>query len=130
MRRGASSMSRIRPWIGVLLISATGVVLWIVLSHQKTGVRFDSATWKGAEGIRDPVRLMMVDDLLSRYKIVGMSRNEIDQLLGVPTPTMYFKDYDYVYWLGPERSYISVDSEWLGIRFENNIAVEARLLKD
>ena len=35
---------------------------------------------------------------------------------GVPPPTDYFREYDYAYWLGPERGLFSIDSEWLVVR--------------
>ncbi len=94
---------------------------------------FDSELWKSAEGIHDtdnPIRLQMIDDFLGHYQLVGMSRSEIDALLGVPQPTGYFKNYDYVYWLGPERSAFGIDSEWLGIMFSNNAVAQVQILKD
>ena len=45
-------------------------------------------------------------------------------MLGKPTATNYFKDeYDMVYWLGPERGFIGIDSEWLAISLDPNGAV-------
>jgi hypothetical protein len=95
-------------------------------------IRFDSAAWKDAfrEDGWNPVRLRMVDDLLSRHRLVGMSTEEIDELLGPATPTGHFGAYDYVYWLGPERSFISIDSEWLGLKFDGGRVVEASILRD
>lgn len=72
----------------------------------------------------------MVDDLLSKHNLVGLSTKEVEVLLGKPPKTGYFKDYDYVYWLGPERSTFSIDSEWLGIKFQNGVVVKVDLLSD
>lgn len=72
----------------------------------------------------------MVDDLLARYELVGMTRDKVDELLGVPPETAYFTGFDYVYWLGPERGFISIDSEWLCIDFEDGVVVDARLMRD
>jgi hypothetical protein len=91
---------------------------------------FDSATWKAAANKDDPVRLRMVDELIAEHKLLGKPRAEIDGLLGAPPQTSYFSEYQYVYWLGPERSFIPIDSEWLGIRFENDRVVEVKLLND
>jgi hypothetical protein len=55
----------------------------------------------------------MVEDLLRRMPLVGMNRDEVVGLLGEPTRSGYFKDYDLVYWLGPEPGLLSIDSEWL-----------------
>ena len=78
----------------------------------------------------ESVRLNMVDDLLRRYKLVGMSRTELEALLGKPPPTGYFANYDYVYWLGPERGFISIDSEWLCIKFKDDIVIDAKICRD
>jgi hypothetical protein len=95
---------------------------------------FDSVVWKSSlseNSLANPVRLRMVDSLLRRHRLVGMSRAEIAALLGTPHPTEYFRNYDLVYWLGPERGFISIDSEWLVIRFDSNDRVaEARIVRD
>ena len=94
-----------------------------------SGQRFDSDTWKSVAG-SDATRLAMVDDLLARYELVGMTREEVDGLLGVPTETGYFANFEYVYLLGPERGFISIDSEWLCIDFEDGVVSDARLMRD
>ena len=43
------------------------------------------------------IRVRMVDDLLARHKLVGMARAQVEELLGVPPATPYFREYDYVY---------------------------------
>jgi hypothetical protein len=73
----------------------------------------------------------MVDDLLRKHPLIGKSRVEVEKLIGIPPPTEYFRSYDLVYWLGPERSFFGIDSEWLGVRFDSNQrVVEATLLRD
>ncbi len=79
---------------------------------------------------KDYVRIKMVDDLLNRNNLIGMSKNEVNDLLGVPPKTEYFSNYDYVYWLGPERGFMSIDSEWLVIKFENDKVIEAKITRD
>jgi hypothetical protein len=75
--------------------------------------RFDAAAWREpalAYG-ESAVRGCMVDDLLARHNFRGQSRSQVTALLGEPRPTDYFTEYQLVYWLGPERGLISVDSE-------------------
>ena len=57
------------------------------------GTRFDSAKWRAQKGY-DPIRIEMVDDLLRRHRLVGKSRAEINDLLGIPPETAYFASYD------------------------------------
>lgn len=80
---------------------------------------FDSLEWRNslAEERTDPVRIRMIDDLLSRHGLKGMSRAQIDSLLGTPPKTSYFPEYEND-WLGPERGFIRIDSEWLGLQFD------------
>jgi len=84
---------------------------------------FDSASWKTSltSDSLDPIRLRMVDDLLHRHRLRGMTREEVVSLLGTPPETNYFRDYDLVYWLGSEGGYFSFDSAWwLAIKFGGN----------
>jgi hypothetical protein len=95
--------------------------------------RFDSAAWQDSTLVFGPlaVRGCMVDNLLSKHRLSGQSRASVVALLGEPRPTNYFRDYDLVYWLGPERSLISVDSEWLVMRLDpSNRVTEVRLTTD
>jgi hypothetical protein len=78
----------------------------------------------------------MVDDLLSKHQLVGRTRSEIDNLLGVPPPnrnyfegTDYYKHYDYVYWIGEQEGLFG-SYEWLVIKFKNNIVNDARLISE
>jgi hypothetical protein len=73
----------------------------------------------------------LVDDLLRSHELRGRSRSEVVALLGEPPKTDYFREYDLVYWLGPERGFISIDSEWLVMRLDSLGRVsEYRLVTD
>ena len=72
----------------------------------------------------------MVDDLMRTRPLVGMSRAQLEELLGVPPPSEYFREYDYVYWLGPERGFVSIDSEWLVVRCGGDVVVSAQVVTD
>jgi len=99
--------------------------------HQ---ARFDSKGWK-ANALDGspmwPTRLRTVDDLLKRHLLDRLSREELESLLGPGFHTNYFPDWDIAYRLGPERSFIRIDSEWLVIRLDSSAAVkEYRLTVD
>ena len=109
------------------------IFLGPIVSDYANRTQFDSVSWKNDQLVdnwENSIRLRMVDDLLKKHELVGMTRNQVDELLGIPKPTGYFNDYEYVYWLGPERGFISIDSEWLGVKFKNNIVIEAKILRD
>jgi hypothetical protein len=73
----------------------------------------------------------MVDDLLAHHKLVGLSRTEVIALLGEDPRSEYFSDYDFVYWLGPERGGVSTDSEWLVMKFgASDEVIEAKVATD
>ena len=95
--------------------------------------RFERARWRDSAQAYGPlaVRGCMVDDLRERHRLRGRTRADVVALLGEPRPTSYFREYDLVYWLGPERSPISVDSEWLALRLDSTGRVtEERLVTD
>jgi len=113
-----------------VLVLAT-ISLWFWSTHSDRAP-FDSVAWKVGEQLAGDrgVRLRMLDDLLRRHKLAGLSRAEVDDLLGPPTETGYFKEYDRVYWLDPERGFLSIDSEWLALKFEQDRVVAARIVRD
>jgi len=123
-----------------LWATGVGVFLYILivsflffspkLKSYKSQTAFESTKWKLHLSDGDFAKQTMVDDLLSRYQLVGMTRANIEELLGTPQSTNYFKDYDYVYWLGPERSVFAIDSEWLGIKFNDDMVVKAEIIID
>jgi outer membrane protein assembly factor BamE (lipoprotein component of BamABCDE complex) len=126
---------------GVLLIAVLGVALLKVvrpvvfpLPMDRCGSkRFDQAAWLDSARAysRAAVRGCMVDDLLRKRPLYGMTRPQVQALLGVPPATDYFETYDLVYWLGPERGMISIDSEWLVIKLDTGGRVsDAHLVTD
>ena len=95
--------------------------------------RFDPVVWQDSIQVYSDLkpRGCMVDDLLAHYKLVGMTRAEIVRLLGEPRPTAYFREFDLVYWLGSERGWLSIDSEWLVMKLDGTGRVlEAKLVTD
>ena len=83
---------------------------------------FDSSGWQDSARVfsQDPIRIRMVDDLLERHELDEMTRAEVVALLGEPDKTPYFREWDMVYWLGPERGLMGIDSEWLVLRLDEH----------
>lgn len=92
---------------------------------------FDADKWELSEAIKGHPRLTIVDSLIESGLLDGKSREDVFALLGHPPKTGYFRDWDAVYWLGPERGFIRIDSEWLVIRFDDAGRVsEYQLMRD
>jgi outer membrane protein assembly factor BamE (lipoprotein component of BamABCDE complex) len=85
---------------------------WFTL---RPGRHFDRALWRNS-ATPASVRLRMADDLVNSQKLVGLTRQQVVELLGEPPKTEYFKEFDLVYYLGAERGFISIDSEWLVLK--------------
>jgi hypothetical protein len=79
---------------------------------------FDPTAWKDEVKMQQGCRLEMADWLIEKGTLHNKTRAEVIELLGEPPKTGYFKDWDLVYWLGDERGFISIDSEWLVVRLD------------
>ncbi len=115
--------------VGYFLLIGTLILRPVVQSYFNR-TEFISSKWKGALENENSVKINMIDDLLKKHELIGMSMKEIEDLLGRPPQTGYFKEYDFVYWLGPERGVFSIDSEWLGIKFHEGKVIKADILRD
>jgi hypothetical protein len=98
-------------------------------------IAFDRSAWLAGETAdfsSDAPRLRMADGLIASRVLLAKHRSEIEAMLGQPTSTAKFRAYyDLVYWLGAERGFISIDSEWLVLRFDTAGRVaEARIVRD
>ncbi len=91
---------------------------------------FESSVWKATEATYsiESIRLRMVDDLLKTHPLVGLTRAEVESLIGPADDTEYFSNFDMVYFLGPERHPFAVDSEWLLISLDSNGRVTEAVL--
>jgi hypothetical protein len=111
---------RVFGLIAVLL--AVGLSTIGAVHYWKTRpLPFDRAVWNAeAADLDDFRRHRMADWLLKERRLVGMSRAEIVSMLGEPTDTSHFRDYDLVYVLGGERGWMSIDSEWLLMKLDTS----------
>ena len=126
---------------GVLVVGFPFVVVggllaqtnWKQWQHCRGYTQFNPALWNDPALSAEPtyVRLCMVDDLLAKYLLMGRSQAGVIELLGAPEPANGFAGYDLVYVLGPERSFISIDHEWLVIKLDAAGYVnDAKLMTD
>ncbi len=89
--------------------------------------RFDAVAWRKQEqsdgNLTWPARLCMVDDLMSSGRLDGLASEQVVELLGPPHDKGFpfgSAQCDIHYYLGPERGFIRIDSEWLFIAFDKN----------
>ena len=106
------------PFIGGVLTHwalAAGFVLFgDIASDHWHRRRFDAAEWRRNDRSNPswPARLTMVDDLLKRHDLHGLTRDSVETLLG-PGERPSTTEWDFEYYLGPERGLMRIDSETL-----------------
>ncbi len=136
-----SKRKRVILWITIptLLIAAPflllfGYIGFLTAKEHLNRVPFESSAWKRASvddcQSKDATRIRMVDDLLNKNVLKGISKQEVEGLLGEPDQTMYFKNYDMVYCLGRERGFMPLDSEWLVLKLNQGHVQEFRVVRD
>ncbi len=125
-------------WLGlstaILIASAFAIAgvwdFYCERSRQQAEI-FDGELWRDPKSIKEGVRLAMADGLIARGELRGLTRSAVVELLGEPPPPEYFRDWDMVYRLGMERSYVSIDSEWLVIQLgPDGRVIDYRLERD
>lgn len=121
--------------LGVVSVYAC-FYLWLFFGWQirdwMNRTSFDSTVWRENAGVFSEFndRQRMVNDLLDRYELLGLPSDSLDRLLG-PSDNSDLGDWDRVYFLGPERGWISIDDEWLSIRLDSDIVVtEVNIISD
>jgi hypothetical protein len=95
--------------------------------------RFDATAWKRDAGhdTKWPTRLTMANDLVESCVLDGKTKAQVLELLGPETVTDKWKDWELVYWLGPERGLFRIDSEWLVIQFSSDGRTsDVRIVRD
>ena len=140
MEPAARRVLRIALLVVVVALTLAGILLWRAYStarRQLSESRCDGHTtfvrseWMDttlATG-KLAVRGCMVDDLLDRHELRGMTRAEVVALIGEPQRSELFPDYDMVYWLGPERGLIGTDSEFLVMKLDKSGRVASAELR-
>lgn len=112
-------MKKLAAFLLAVVLAVGAILLWIAFEHgYLPRSSFDSEEWKKAEKAEGYPRIAMVDSLIQSGQLDKKAQDEVLTLLGPPTDTNYFSDWDAVYWLGPERGFFRLDSEWLVLRFD------------
>ena len=110
--------------IGAPALLAGGTGAWRAVEERVRQRPFDPAAWRAStppDRAADDARLYMVEDLITSRALMGRTRAEVLALLGPARPTRYFRHYQLVYWVGPERRFLArdgLDYRWLAIHFD------------
>ena len=96
---------------------------------------FEPDQWQKGDSLgmadRDAPRLRMADGLVADRALIGKTKPQILDMLGPPTDTDKFSSQGLVYWLGPERGFMSIDSEWLIVDFDaQGVSTHAAITRD
>lgn len=126
-RKGMKATGLFVSGLGVIL---TGLILAFVgtfifgptfedLIHRR---KFDAQVWKQSSDDQSqwPPRLCMVNSLIRSKKLRGLTKSEVVELLGEPAGKGFpfgASSCDIHYYLGQERGFMGIDSEWLFITF-------------
>lgn len=118
-----------------LALLLSWVLLGSVLESMVHNRGFDAELWQAHETMEHdpmwPPRLTMVDDLIASGKLDGLSREQVAALLGPPELGETDEVNQYIYWLGPERGFLRIDSEWIAIDFDHDGKVKGyELVRD
>lgn len=113
-------------------IAAALVAIAVLVGLRMTLVRpFDSAEWialgRGSDLHGPEERRYMYVDLRYFQGLKGLGRDEVIGMLGSPVPHRGKSDYDLLYPMG--RAPMSLKTLYLGLKFENDVVVEAALTK-
>lgn len=112
--------------LAVVIALAAACVLGVFLLWEQN--QFTREKW-----LAEPEhRTRIVDDLLEEHALVGMTEAQILELLGGhDNESGYFQqDGRMVYWLGPERGLMSIDSEWLILDFSGDVVADCFITTD
>jgi hypothetical protein len=124
--------------LGSLLLAWGGVMTYLVAQPRVASywhrIPFESHAWKSRsadDGVMWPTRLRMAVHLIGGRVLDGLPRRDVVALLGDPDETAKWRDWDLVYYRGPERGLFSIDSEWLVIRLgPTGIVSDYRIVTD
>lgn len=96
----------------LLLVAVAGLCLVAYTLLPPDASDFDAELWRNDVDLYEPYeRLELADELIATDRLDGLTREQVVTLLGPDCDCSYFSEWDLVYWLGPERGFMGLDSE-------------------
>lgn len=105
------------------------MVGWIFIAAYSPTREFTSDEWRN----NHEIRIELIDNLLNSEKLDGLTESETYELLGEPSSIRKGNsdfDKELVYYLGPERGLIRIDSEWLSIWIKDGLVDSYKIWRD
>ena len=118
-------MSRWKRYTPALLLAAV-IVLAAVWFLKPVGHEFDPTVWKDQTKVGSGVRQGMADRLVAHKSLIGMSRDQIEDMLGPPEERS--TETWIVYNLGPDLGFMGIDGKLLIVELENGKVARCRVI--
>ena len=126
--RVISSLALALSWMFLLeFVILIGMLIGPDVVNSFKYRKFDRQVWMQYE--ESVARTYMADDLIENKKLIGLTKEEVIELLGEP----YYRDpadgstfpygaygSDMHYLLGRSRGFLAIDSEWLMMTFDED----------
>ncbi|MCC6409894.1 MAG: hypothetical protein IT453_22260 [Planctomycetes bacterium] len=116
---------------GVLYVAARFTVAYVVENFLPQGpyahrdpLQFSNQLWLATAKDKSGTRYLMLDDLLKRHPLVGLTRDEVVALLGPFEPPGY-PGFPACYYLGPENHPFREGTAWLVLTLDADQRVRA-----
>ena len=127
-----------RCLLAIALVPLALVLAWVLYSRLvlagpyegRYPQPFDREAWLDAAEDPEGARYLMVEDLLDRGLVQGLSMDAAEKLLGPATDTQHFAGAGPCWYLGPEPSFLGIDSAWLLLDVEGDQIVGGRVVTD
>jgi hypothetical protein len=114
--RGAPRWVKVTLWsvgaIVVLYLTSAWAIVNIFMVSEPRPIAFDQHVWQSPKR-GDQARHAMLADLIEKHKLVGMTRPEIEGLLGKPD-----RPGREWYKLGPQSGF-GIDDVWLELTYKD-----------
>jgi hypothetical protein len=117
----------------LVLVATAGILLRSALRGPYSGryaEPFEREAWIAAADDPAGERFLMVDDLLARGLLEGLTLAQAGELLGPPSDTAHFPGRGPCWYLGPEPGALSVDSAWLLLDLRGDRIAGGRVVTD
>ncbi|MCA8998896.1 MAG: hypothetical protein KDA80_17995 [Planctomycetaceae bacterium] len=120
--------------LALTFVSSIALVVGVILVKGiwYPGSPFDAAKWQDPVLVENGVRLEMADRLVQWGTLLEKTEAEAIAMLGPPDDCPFANAQTKGWWLGPERGFMSIDSEWLVLTISGKEprVSEAKILRD